>query len=203
MRTPQGREHLEALAAPLAALEAECGRIDAWGEHLAELLLAGGRLLAAGNGGSAAQAQHLTGELVGRYREDRPPLSAIPLHADASALTASANDYGQEEALARALRAHARPGDVLVALSTSGGSPNVIAAAEAAGEMEVTTWALTGSGPNPLADTCDECLFVDAPTTATVQEVHLVVVHMLCAAVEVRVVDATLGGGRPAGEALR
>lgn len=203
MRTLQGREHADALVEALAATRAQWGRVEAWGEHLAELLLAGGRLLAAGNGGSAAQAQHLTGELVGRYREDRPPLSAIALHADASALTAIGNDYGAEEPYARALRAHARPGDVLVALSTSGASPNVLAAAEAAEEMEVTTWALTGPEPNPLADACDECLCVDASTTATVQEIHLVAVHVLCAAVEARVVDASLARHRDDSGALR
>ena len=91
---PVGRAHLAALTEALAELDAEIGRIDGWGSHLAEVLLRGGRLLAAGNGGSAAQAQHLTSELVGRYRDDRTPFSAIALHAEASAMTAVANDYG-------------------------------------------------------------------------------------------------------------
>ena len=190
---PCGREHLAALAGPLAALEREVDRIDDWGRRLSRTLLDGGRLLAVGNGGSAAQAQHLTGELVGRYRDDRPPLSALSLHAETSSLTAIGNDYGPEEAFARQLRAHGRPGDVLICLSTSGGSPNVLSAAEAANQMELTTWALTGRAPNPLAELCDEAVCVDAPSTATVQEVHLVAVHLLCAAVEHRVVEATTG----------
>jgi D-sedoheptulose 7-phosphate isomerase len=201
--TPQGREHADALTEALRVTRAQWGRIESWGERLAERLLAGSRLLAAGNGGSAAQAQHLTGELVGRYREDRPPLSAIALHADASALTAITNDYGTEEPFARALRAHARPGDVLVALSTSGASPNVLSAVEAAAEMEVETWALTGPGPNPLAEACDEYLCVEAPTTATIQEVHLVAVHVLCAEVEARVLEASRAGERKPREAFR
>jgi phosphoheptose isomerase len=190
---PCGREHLAALIRPLAELEREVDLIDDWGRRLARTLLDGGRLLAAGNGGSAAQAQHLTGELVGRYRDDRPPLSALALHAETSSLTAIGNDYGADETFARQLRAHGRPGDVLVCLSTSGSSPNVLAAAEAANQMELSTWALTGRAPNPLADLCDEAVCVDAPSTATVQEVHLVAVHLLCAAVERRVVESTVG----------
>jgi phosphoheptose isomerase len=107
---PVGRRHLEQLAGPLAALHRDATRLEAWGRRFADVLTGGGRLLAAGNGGSAAQAQHLTSELVGRYRDDRPPLSAIPLCVESSAVTAIANDYGFEEIFARQLRAHARPG---------------------------------------------------------------------------------------------
>ena len=180
-----GRAHLAALTAPLAALEREVPRIDAWGRRLARRLAGGGRLLAAGNGGSAAQAQHLTCELVGRYRDDRPPLSALALHAETSTLTAIGNDYGSDAAFARQVRAHGRPGDVLLALSTSGQSANVLAALEAAIEGGLTTWALTGPVPNPLADLADETLSVDAPATATIQEIHQIVIHLLCAAVDV------------------
>jgi D-sedoheptulose 7-phosphate isomerase len=182
--TAPARRHLAALRRPLAALEHGAGRIESWGEELAGVLMAGGRLLAVGNGGSAAEAQHLTGELVGRFREERIPLSAICLHGDTSSLTAIGNDYGIEEAFARQVRAHGRPGDVLVALSTSGRSPNVLAAVEAAGELTMTTWALTGRGPNPLAGAC---------ATATVQEVHLVVVHLLCLSVDRHVAAAREG----------
>jgi len=195
-----GHEHLDALVAPLSALRDELDRIEAWGAALARTLLAGGRLLAVGNGGSAAQAQHLTGELVGRYRDERVPLSAISLCADIASLTAIGNDYGAEEAFARPLRAHGRPGDVLLALSTSGASPNVLAATEAANEMELITWALTGPAPNPLSELCDDALCVEAASTATVQEVHLVAVHLLCAAVDRRVPAAT---STAAGGALR
>ncbi|MEW6637541.1 MAG: SIS domain-containing protein, partial [Actinomycetota bacterium] len=93
-------------------METEVGRIEGWARHLAGVLVGGGRLLAAGNGGSAAQAQHLTGELVGRYMEDRPAFSAIALHTEGSSLTSISNDYGAEEAFARQVRAHGRPGDV-------------------------------------------------------------------------------------------
>jgi D-sedoheptulose 7-phosphate isomerase len=179
-----GRAHLAALMRPLADLEGDVDRIDAWGRHLARVLLTGGRLLAAGNGGSAAQAQHLTSELVGRYADERPPLSALALHAESSSLTAIANDYGAEAAFARQVRAHGRTGDVLVALSTSGRSPNILAAVDAALEGGVAAWALTGPAPNPLADRADDAVCVDAPATATIQEVHQVVVHLLCAAVE-------------------
>ena len=184
---PTGRQHLAALARPLAALDADVDRIDAWGRQLARVLLGGGRLLAAGNGGSAAQAQHLTSELVGRYRDDRPAFSAIALHAETSAVTAIVNDYGASAIFARQVEAHGRPGDVLVALSTSGSSRNVLAAVEAARGRGMTTWALTGRGPNPLAACSDDSVCVDAPATATVQEVHQIVVHLLCASFDVAV----------------
>jgi type III pantothenate kinase len=181
---PDSRDHLAALADALRLLDAECDRLNEWGEDVATRLLAGGRLLAVGNGGSAAEAQHLTAELVGRYSTERRPLSAICLHADTSSLTAIANDYGLEEAFARQVRAHARPGDVLILLSTSGRSPNVLAAAEAANAIGVTTRALTGSAPNPLEDICDDTIALPAPSSATVQELHLVALHVMCAAID-------------------
>ena len=182
-----GHEHLAALRRPLAALDADVDRIGAWGRHLARVLVTGGRLLAAGNGGSAAQAQHLTSELVGRYQSDRPALSALALHAETSSLTAIANDFGADEAFARQVRAHGRPGDVLLVLSSSGHSPNVVCALEAAQECGLTAWALTGRVPNPACDIADDAICVDAPLTATVQEVHQVAVHLLCAAVDAEV----------------
>jgi D-sedoheptulose 7-phosphate isomerase len=181
---PAGRRHLAALEEPLRELRAQASRLERWGRELAGLLAGGGRLLATGNGGSAAQAQHLTSELVGRYRDDRPAFSAIALCTEASALTAIGNDYGVEEVFARQVRAHGRPGDVLLALSTSGRSPNVLAAADAAAEAGLVTWALTGAPGNPLAERVDDHLAVDSPHTATVQEIHLVAIHLLCAAVD-------------------
>ena len=192
---PTGRHHLAALARPLAALEDDVDRIDAWGRHLARVLQ-DGRLLAAGNGGSAAQAQHLTSELVGRYRDDRPAFSAIALHAETSAVTAIVNDYGAAPVFARQVEAHGRPGDVLVALSTSGSSRNVLAAVEAARRRGMTTWGLTGRAPNPLAACCDDSVCVDAPATATVQEIHQIVVHLLCAAFDVAVGAAVSQNGQ-------
>ena len=188
-----GRAHLAALARPLAALEADLDRIEAWGAHLARVLLGGRRLLAVGNGGSAAQAQHLTSELVGRYEDERPGFSALALHAESSSLTAITNDYGAEEAFARQVRAHGRPGDVLLALTTSGESTNVVAAVEAAIDGGLLTWALTGRRPNAVSDLVDDAICVDADATATVQEIHQIVVHLLCAAVDREV------GAAPAG----
>jgi phosphoheptose isomerase len=180
------RAHLDGLRGALAELECELGRLERLGEQVASLLLAGGRLLAVGNGGSAAHAQHLTAELVGRYRSERPALAAICLHADTSALTAIANDYGFEEAFARQVRAHGRPGDVLFAFSTSGGSPNVLAAVAAARECGLLTWGLTGPCPNDLGALCDHGLSVDAETP-TVQEIHQVIIHLICDAVDTAV----------------
>ena len=119
---PPTIRHLAALDAALRDLRGQAAVLECWGARLARVLADGGRLLAAGNGGSAAQAQHLTAELVGRYRDDREPLSAIALCTESPALTAIANDYGVAEVFARQVRAHGRPGDVLLALSTSGGS---------------------------------------------------------------------------------
>ena len=163
-----------------------------WGAELVPLLGSGQRLLVAGNGGSAAQAQHLTGELVGKYRRDRPPYSAICLSAETSSLTAIANDYPAEELFARQVEAHGRPGDVVVLMSTSGRSLNVLAAAERARLLALRVWAFTGPRPNPLADRADEVLEVPAPYTATVQELHLVALHVMCAAF-----DAALGIDQP------
>jgi D-sedoheptulose 7-phosphate isomerase len=177
-------DHLAALREAARRAGESAPTIAAWGRQLAAVFEGGGRLLACGNGGSAAEAQHLTGELVGRFRHERRPLSAIALHADTSATTAIVNDYGDHEVFARQVRAHGRPGDVLVCLSTSGSSQNVVAAAKAAHELGVTTWALTGPAPNPLAAVCDDAVTVEAPSVATVQEMHLVLVHALCAALD-------------------
>ena len=172
------------LVAALERVQPAAAQLSDWGAQLARVLTGGGRLLACGNGGSAAEAQHLTAELVGRFKDEREPLSAIALHADTSAVTAIVNDYGVEELFARGVRAHGRPGDVLVALSTSGTSRNVLAAVKAAQEIGVTTWALTGPAPNPLVAMSDDAIAVEAESTATVQEVHLVLVHGLCTALD-------------------
>ncbi|MDD7941847.1 SIS domain-containing protein [Actinomycetospora lutea] len=175
--------HLGGLRGTLEGLAGESERIERWGVELATRLRHGSRLLAAGNGGSAAEAQHLTAELVGRYRGEREPLSAIALHADTSAITALGNDYGYDEVFARQVRAHGRPGDVLVLLSTSGRSPNLVAAAEAGRALGLTVWALTGPGPNPLATAASEALCLRGETPS-VQEAHLVTVHLLCEVVD-------------------
>jgi D-sedoheptulose 7-phosphate isomerase len=184
-----GQDHVASLTAALGSLGAQVETLDRWGRLLAEVLCGDsrGRLLAAGNGGSAAQAQHLTAELVGRYRADRPPFSAICLTAETSSLTAIANDYPADELFARQVEAHGRAGDVLVLLSTSGRSPNIVAAARRARECGIRTLAITGPAPNPLAAAADDAVCIDSPWTATVQECHLVALHLVCAAFDAAV----------------
>ncbi|HET6728744.1 MAG TPA: SIS domain-containing protein [Jiangellaceae bacterium] len=176
--------HVAELLWALDWLKRDAEVVESWGRRLAEILGSDGRLMAAGNGGSAAEAQHLTAELVGRFVGERRPLSALCLSAETSSLTAIVNDYGAEEVFARQVQAHGRPGDVLVLLSTSGRSPNLLRAAERARAGGVHVWAMTGDLPNPLASRADEALAVRARTTAVVQEVHLAAVHALCAAVD-------------------
>jgi len=184
-------QHLSNLATALETLRENAALLALWGGELGELLPAGGRVLVAGNGGSAAEAQHLTAELVGRYLDERQPLSALCLSAETSSLTAILNDYGAEEVFARQVQAHGRPGDVLMLLSTSGRSPNVLRAAERARAGGLRVWAMTGRRPNPLAVLADEVLAVPADSTATVQEVHLVAVHAVCAAVDAQLAART------------
>ncbi|MFC0627522.1 D-sedoheptulose-7-phosphate isomerase [Kribbella deserti] len=176
--------HLEDLHQALQSLRAQGEEMQAWGLQLARVLSGGGRLLAAGNGGSAAEAQHLTAELVGRFETGRAPLSAIALHAETSSLTALLNDFPPEEVFARQVEAHGRPRDVLLLLSTSGRSPNLLRAAERATRQGLQVWAMTGPGPNPLAELADRVLMIDSPAATAVQEVQLVAVHALCAEVE-------------------
>ncbi|MFJ6087835.1 SIS domain-containing protein [Streptomyces sp. NPDC092369] len=183
--------HCDELLDAMAQFRTRAHLTERWGEQLAGVLGGGGRLLAAGNGGSAAQAQHLTAELVGRYRDDRPPFSAIALHADTSSTTAIANDYGVDAVFARQVRAHGRPGDVLILLSTSGASANLLSAADAGRAAGMRVWALTGAAPNPLVAGSDEALCVPGASAATVQELHLVAVHMVCAAFDAAVERGT------------
>ena len=181
-----GTDHVHSLSVALADVTRQVELIDRWGRHAADVLAGPGRgrLITAGNGGSAAQAQHLTAELVGRYKADRPPFSAICLTAETSSLTSIANDYPAEELFARQVEAHGRPGDVLVLMSTSGRSPNIVAAAERGRKVGMHVWSFTGPGPNPLSEAADEALCVDATYTATVQELHLVGLHALCAGLD-------------------
>jgi D-sedoheptulose 7-phosphate isomerase len=176
--------HVRELAEALQTFGPAARTAAAWGEQLAEVFARGGRLLVAGNGGSAAQAHHLTAELVGRYRQERPPLPALCLTAETSTLTALANDYPATELFARQVQAHARRDDVLVLMSTSGRSANIVEAARRARSCGMLVWSFTGPLPNPLADASDEVLAIDAPTTASVQELHLVALHILCEAMD-------------------
>src|SRR4051812_44740929 len=144
-------EHLTASRAALAELETHLAELDAWSAELAEVLGSGRRLLVAGNGGSAALAAHLAAELVGRFFDERVPCSAIALHGGPATFSAGSNACGFEEVFARQVVAHGRADDVLLALSTSGRSPNLLRAIERARGAGLRGWALTGPGPNPLA----------------------------------------------------
>jgi D-sedoheptulose 7-phosphate isomerase len=182
---PLTERHVADLCRVLTDLQIEGDRLARWGRIIASTLERDGRLLVAGNGGSAAEAQHLAAELVGKLEGDRRPYSAIALTAETSSLTAISNDYGYEEVFARQVRAHGRRGDVLIVLSTSGASRNLLAAVRAARALGLRTLGLTGAAPNPLAGVCDDALAVATPDTQAVQEVHLVCVHLLCRHIEV------------------
>ena len=140
----------------------------------------------AGNGGSAADAQHMAGEFVSRFAFDRPGLSAFSLSTDTSVITAIGNDYGYESLFSRQLEAHARPGDVFVAYSTSGISPNIIRALEVAKGMGVTNIGFTGSG-GLMNEYCESLIQVPSVNTPKIQEIHLVIGHIICGLVEKRI----------------
>jgi D-sedoheptulose 7-phosphate isomerase len=172
------------------ALQGEVGDIaDAIQRSLAN----GGKLLIAGNGGSAADAQHLAAEFLSRFTTNRRPLPAIALTTDTSALTAIGNDYGFEYVFERQVRALGRPGDVFLAISTSGRSPNVIAALRAAREIGMTTAGFTGRNPADMGGLCDHCLLAPSQETAVIQQIHIVAGHIVCGLVEQAIVAEQAG----------
>lgn len=189
--------HLEQLRTSLRALDDQLPAIERWGRDLCRVFERGGKLMAVGNGGSAALAAHLTGELVGRYVDERQPFPAIWIGADQSATTAIINDYGHDEVFGRQIAAHARDGDVVVLMTTSGRSRNIVAAAEAARLAGAWCWGLTGPTPNPVADLCQRVLTAPGPTPV-VQEVQQVQVHLLCEALDAEVVHRAAGRRRVA-----
>ena len=144
----------------------------------------GGKVLLAGNGGSAADAQHIAGEFVSRFAFDRPGLPAIALTTDTSILTAIGNDYGYEKLFARQVQAHGNKGDVFIAYSTSGKSPNILLALQEARNKGLTCIGLTGNRGGPMVDSCDFCFEVPSGDTPKIQEGHLVLGHILCGIVE-------------------
>lgn len=180
--------HLAELSAALDSVRAHAGEVVRWGRDLHGVFGRDGRVLVAGNGGSAALAAHFTGELVGRFDRERRPLSALWLGADQAAFSAIVNDYGPDAAFARQVEAHARPGDVVMLLSTSGRSRNLLAAADVAVRLGAQCWSMTGPRPNPLASMCDRVLDVPG-STAIVQEAHQVLVHLVCAELDARVLE--------------
>jgi D-sedoheptulose 7-phosphate isomerase len=154
------------------------------GRRIAERVAAGGKVLVFGNGGSAADAQHLAAELVGRFARDRRALPAVALTTDASILTSVANDMGYAQVFRRQIEAHGRPGDVAIGISTSGRSANVLEALRAAREAGLLTVGLTGNGGGQVAGLVDHLIDVPHADTARIQEVHAMVVHILCQIVE-------------------
>jgi D-sedoheptulose 7-phosphate isomerase len=165
----------------LAALQPQ---VEAAALVIARSLHTGHKFLLCGNGGSAADSQHIAAELTGRFVHDRRPLAALALTTDTSALTCIANDYAFDQVFVRQVQALGRPGDCLLAISTSGRSANVLAAVEAAALLGLTTIALTGGDGGPLRQRCDHALVVPSRTTARIQEAHIFIGHGLCALVE-------------------
>lgn len=151
---------------------------------LVETYRGGGKILTFGNGGSACDAQNFADELVGRYERNRPPLAAVSLTVNTSDLTSIANDFGYEEVFARQLQAHARPGDVAVAISTSGNSPNVLRAAEKARRLGLSVIALSGATGGRLKSLADICINVPSSSVARIQETHITIIQIWCGIIE-------------------
>ena len=165
-------------------LDAALPDIERSGQMICETLTSGRKVLLCGNGGSAADAQHIAAELVGCYEKQRRSWPAIALTTDTSALTAVSNDLGYEQVFARQVAGLARDGDVLIAISTSGKSKNVLCAAERAREMGCKTIALTGATVEPLGSLCDVAVAVPSSRTARVQEAHITIGHLWCEMVD-------------------
>lgn len=167
-------------AAVLAATKALSSDIERAGILIRDALAGGHKILFCGNGGSAADSQHLAAEIVGRFQKERPSLPALALTVDTSVLTAVANDYGYDTVFSRQVEGLGNDGDVLVGISTSGNSKNVIAAIEAARKKQMKVIGFTGIGGGKMADLCDVCLAVPSRVTARTQEMHIMMGHILC-----------------------
>lgn len=178
------RAVLDSLDLKRRFFETSAPRILDAGRRIAAALRAGGKLLVFGNGGSAADAQHFAAELVGRFQRERAPLSAIALTTDSSVITALSNDYGLEHVFRRQIEAHGRKGDVAFGITTSGRSPNVVEALRLAKQRGLLTVGLTGRGGGPVAEIAEVLIDVPHDSTQRIQEVHGMVVHMLCEIVE-------------------
>lgn len=165
-------------------LDSRVNEIEAAGALILKTLQANGKVLLCGNGGSAADAQHIAAELVGRYEKERRSFPAIALTTDTSALTALSNDFGYEEVFARQVKGLAASHDVLIAISTSGRSPNITKAVEAARAIGCKTIALSGCSGEPLASHCDIAVVVPSDRTSRVQEAHITIGHIWCEMVD-------------------
>jgi|SRR5690554_7407793 len=174
---------VDSMEAKMAAAEVLPELIEAAGQRMVEALLNGGKILTCGNGGSAGDAQHFSSELLNRFERERPALPAIALTTDSSTLTSIANDYSYNEVFSKQIRALGNPGDILLAVSTSGNSANVVQAIQAAHDKGLTVVALTGKEGGkmaPLYTGADVEIRVPSDSTARIQEVHLVIIHALC-----------------------
>src|SRR5229473_708071 len=178
-------EHMEVSKALPILAPAVSNAVD----MICSSLATGGQLLIAGNGGSAADAQHIAAELTGRFLRERRPLRALALHVNTSALTAVGNDYGYEHVFARELSAHARPDDVLLAISTSGNSRNILRAIEAARQSNVKVIGLTGESGGQMRMACDLCISVPSKSTARIQEMHILIGHTICELLEAKLAE--------------
>lgn len=190
-------EEFDKTVAALQAMREDAGLLRAIEEAVrvcTDALRAGGKLLFVGNGGSAADAQHWAGELVSRFYYDRPGLAAIALTTDTSILTAIGNDYGYDYTFARQVEAIGRAGDVLIAISTSGNSANVLRAAEVARARQIRVVGFTGQTGGKLAALCDICFRVPATDTPRIQEGHEFLGHLLCALIEADMHPRHAGG---------
>lgn len=174
------RTRLDGALSAIKSLREQVESIDRIGRLLVERIEAGGTIFTSGNGGSAAEAMHLAEELIGRYRDNRPPIRAVCLNADPTALTCIANDFGYDAVFARQCEALARPGDVLIVFSTSGSSENLIRGLDQARRNGATTVGLLGRDGGPCRGLCDHALVVEADDSAHIQEAHQVVMHVLC-----------------------
>lgn len=184
----------DSIAAKQAALAVMAASIEAAARAMATSLAAGGKVMACGNGGSAADSQHFAAELLNRFEKERPPLAAIALTTDTSTLTSIANDYAYDQVFAKQVTALGRTGDVLLAISTSGNSPNVMTAITAAHARGVRVVALTGKGGGKIATLLagdDIHLCVPADRTARIQEVHLLTIHCLCDGIDALILGET------------
>jgi D-sedoheptulose 7-phosphate isomerase len=174
-------EHIEIAKATLDTL---CPRIEQAGALMIKSFQAGGKAVLFGNGGSSTDALHVEGELLGRFRKDRRGLPAVALGGGIAAITAIANDYSFEQVFARLARAHIKPGDVVLALSTSGNSPNIVEAAKAARDLGASLIGFTGRDGGKLKDLVDILIDIPSEDTARIQEAHITVCHILCDLVE-------------------
>ena len=190
---------LEEAAASFQAVVTTAAAVERAADIVLKALRAGGKVMFCGNGGSAADAQHLAAELLGRFLLERPSWAALALGSNSSAVTAIGNDYGFDQVFARQLAGLGRAGDVLVGISTSGKSSNIVEAFNTAKQMDVTAIALTGIKDSPMSELADHAIRAPAELTPRIQEMHIAIGHTICELVEMRMQEADTAHfpGRP------